>query len=170
MRSIKRIMAAIDFSDYSKETLEYAAHFARILNAEMIIVNVINQREIDAYYKMGQAYGSVTAVEFIETSEQERAKQIEELVEACSCQDLPIRTVLRTGVPFRELMGAVYEEKADLLVMGAKGRTNLRDLLLGSTAEKAFRRCPVPILSVRSESQKKALEERQAGRDTNEGT
>lgn len=162
-------MAASDFSDYSKDTLGHAAHLARrVLNAELIIVNVINQRKINAYYKVEPSYGSVTAAEFVQTCEEERSKQIRELIEACSGQDLPIRTIFRTGVPFSELTGAVNDENADLLVMEAKGRTNLKGLLLRSTAEKAFRRCPVPVLSLRSETQKKTLRERQAGRGTDE--
>jgi nucleotide-binding universal stress UspA family protein len=163
MKNITRIMAAIDLSDYSKETLQYAADLAGALKADLIVVNVINQRDIDAYARLAQMNSTFSGENFVEMRRHERSKRIQELISECHCHTIRIKTVFRTGVPFHELMEAVKKEGADLLIMGAKGRTNLRDVLLGSTAEKAFRRSPVPVLSVRSKIQAEALVERQAG-------
>jgi len=159
MKNIKRIMVAIDLSDYSKETLGYAADLAAELKAELVIVNVINQRDIDAYDRIAQLTTQLDGQDFVKMRKEDSKNRIQELIEECSCHDLPTKTVLRTGVPFRELIEAVEEEGADLLVMGAKGRSNLRGVLLGSTAEKAIRRSPVPVLSLRSKDQGKTLRE-----------
>ena len=50
---------------------------------------------------------------------------------------------------------AVNKEGANLIAMGAKGSSNVPGELVGSTAEKMCRRCPVPILSLRGAGQKK---------------
>jgi nucleotide-binding universal stress UspA family protein len=59
------------------------------------------------------------------------------------------RTALTTGEPLRNLLGTVTAARANLLVVGAKGTSRLRHLLLGSVAEGALNRSPVPVLVAR---------------------
>jgi nucleotide-binding universal stress UspA family protein len=53
--------------------------------------------------------------------------------------------VVTTGAPLRDLLATVGKKRADLVVVGAKGTTGVRHLLLGSVAEGALNRSPVPI-------------------------
>ena len=48
MERIRRIMVAYDFSEYSKEALKYAVELAEVLTSDLIVVNVIDQRDVDA--------------------------------------------------------------------------------------------------------------------------
>lgn len=45
MLHIHKIMVACDFSKYSRDALAYAASLAKKLQAELIIINVINKRD-----------------------------------------------------------------------------------------------------------------------------
>ncbi len=64
---------------------------------------------------------------------------------------LDIEKVIRVGVPFKALLDVIEDQGADMLVMGTKGRGNLIGVIFGSTAEKVFRRCPIPLVSIRAE-------------------
>ena len=66
------------------------------------------------------------------------------------CKIPSVSKVFQVGVPFQELLKIVEQENPSLVVMGTKGRSNIAGAFLGSTAEKMFRRCPVPLLSVRN--------------------
>jgi len=57
--------------------------------------------------------------------------------------------VVRHGEPLRELLGALAASRAQLLVVGARGTSGVRRLLLGSVAEGALSRSPVAVLVVR---------------------
>jgi nucleotide-binding universal stress UspA family protein len=56
---------------------------------------------------------------------------------------------LRTGEPLRELIQTVNKSRAGLLVVGARGTSGVRRLLLGSVAEGVLSRSPVPVLVAR---------------------
>jgi nucleotide-binding universal stress UspA family protein len=158
MNKLSKIMVACDFSSYSKKTLEYAAKLAEKLQAELIIVNVINKRDIDTILKVAEEQFDRTVEKYVEKSAEdyvkrltkERTRQMEKLIEETSCAHLSIKKVFRVGVPFQELIRAAEDEGADLMVMGQKGRSDLAGVIFGSNAEKVFRRCPIPLLSVRS--------------------
>jgi nucleotide-binding universal stress UspA family protein len=59
------------------------------------------------------------------------------------------RGIVREGVPLAEVLREATASRADLLVVGARGTGGLARLLLGSVAEGALDRSPVPVLLVK---------------------
>jgi nucleotide-binding universal stress UspA family protein len=154
-KKIKKIIVACDCSDYSTEIFAYAAEVARRLDAKVIVTNVINRSELDRTEWALAMYAPFSMEDYLAAQKDDRRKIIQELIEATGQETLFTKTILKVGVPFQELIGAIKEEEADLLIMGNKGRGNLANVLLGSCAEKMFRRCPVALLSVRVSKEKR---------------
>ena len=61
-----------------------------------------------------------------------------------------VRTVLRVGVPYREIVTEAEESKVDLVLMATHGRGEIHRLLVGSVADRVIRMAACPVLAVKA--------------------
>jgi len=158
MSAAKKILAALDGSPHSVETLRYARLLAQNLGAELILITVINQRDVDALEMANKFQAGVDVAGYITNLKEERKKEIAALLAQGPGPAISPRLITRVGVPWVEILDVVKAEGANLIVMGTKGRSNLAGVVLGSQANKIFRRSPVPVLSVRGKEQEELVE------------
>jgi nucleotide-binding universal stress UspA family protein len=151
MNDIKKVMAALAFSDYARGTFAFAARFARQVNAELIVVNVINSRDVASVETISAMGYEVDGEHYVQSIEDERRRLLEGMIAANPLPADQIRAIIRVGNPIDELMKVIVEEDVDVVVMGTKGRTDLEHVLVGSVAEKIFRRSPATVISYRDE-------------------
>ena len=149
MKTINKIMVAVDFSDYSLPSLTYAVELAKDVGANLLLTNVLNQRDIDMMNKVAKRVPEFPVEKHVEEAVQERSENLLKLLEKVDTGNLDEETNVRTGVPYKALLKEIEEKSPDLLVMGIKGRSNLVDTIIGSCAQKLYRRCPIPLLSLR---------------------
>jgi nucleotide-binding universal stress UspA family protein len=64
------------------------------------------------------------------------------------------QTHFRTGAAFHEISKLAQEIPTDLIVMPTHGRTGLKHVVLGSTAERVVQHSPCPVLVVREKKQR----------------
>ena len=153
MGKIKKIMVAVDFSEYSPQVVDYAGRLAEETAAELIFVNVINQRDINMVKQVAMYTDKISVTSYVDGLRQDRTQEMQKLLEENNCTRIPNRLLIKTGTPFEALVRTAEEEKVDLVVMGTKGRGNIAGILFGSQAEKMFRHCPVPLLSIREKNE-----------------
>lgn len=149
MKSINTIMVAVDFSDYSLAAAKYAARLAKDVGAKLLLTHVINQRDVYMMDKVALRIPEFTAEKYFNENMQYRRERINDLAKKVIDDDIDVETNVRIGVPFQALLEEIKEKQPDMLVMGAKGRSNVVNMILGSCAQKMFRHSPIPLLSIR---------------------
>ena len=137
------------FNESSEELLTYAARIAESMNAEMIVVNIINVRDVEAIGSIAAMGYEVDSDHYLSGITEERRQTLDAMLAKLSFPIDKIRAIFKVGHPVDTLLKIAMRENVDLLVMGIKGRSDLEHILVGSLAEKIFRRSPVPILSYR---------------------
>ena len=151
MKKIEKILVGVDLSEYSTLAIEYAVEFAKVSNAEIFLLNVLNQRDLNGV-KMASAYypNELNIDRYIADSKTERQNSIRAIIKEKFFDVKSAMSIhVTVGVPFEEILEFAKKEKVDLIVMGNKGRGNLSRTLFGSNAEKVFRHSKVPVVSVR---------------------
>jgi len=69
-------------------------------------------------------------------------------VSAINARCSNVKSIVKMGLAWAEILNVVEETKPDLLVLGTHGRHGFKRAILGSVAEKLVRSSPVPVLTV----------------------
>lgn len=147
---IKKILVPIAFSKYAKGILTYAADLASSTGAELLVVNVINERDLEAIDKITSFGYKVDIEHYMETIKKERRTELNTLMESLTLPDEQVTFSFCVGDPTDELLKIVVDQNIDAVVMGVKNK-DIRHIFTGSVAERMFRKCPVTVVSYRDE-------------------
>jgi nucleotide-binding universal stress UspA family protein len=160
MDEIKKIMVAVGFSEYAEGIFKYSDKLADKLGAELIVANIINSRDVEAVTAITNMGYDLDPERYIKELKAERQSAFEAMAKNAAVSRDSIKLILKVGDPLDKLLKIIIEENVDLVVMGIKGRTDLEHILIGSVAEKLFRRSPVTVVSYRDEKNRQRLRKR----------
>jgi universal stress protein A len=142
---IRKVLVPIDFSDYSKNALKYAAQFAQQFKAKMFLVYVVEPMIYPADFSMGQVAIPSTDIDLQKRGDEELNNLAKSLIDP----SVEVEIIIKTGKPFVEINETAIEKDIDLIIMASHGHTGVEHLLFGSTAEKVVRKAPCPVLTLR---------------------
>ncbi len=152
---IKKVLAPIDFSDYSKDALKYAVAFVKAFNAELYLIYVVEPVIYPPDFSMGQIAMPSVDIEMDKKAQEE----LDNLAKKEIPPELKIKTIVKTGKPFLEIIETAEEEDIDLIIIATHGHTGIEHILFGSTAEKVVRKAPCPVLTLRAPAKGFAFKE-----------
>ena len=138
---LKKILVPVDGSEYSRRAAAYAAEIAEIVDGKVMLMNC------------HKSFPVVLGEPYFQNAINKIIKQAEVLLE-------PFRKILQDaevdyserileGPAAKAICETAKIEKADMIVMGSRGRNDLEGLLLGSCTHRVLKTAPCPVLVIR---------------------
>lgn len=130
---LRKILLCSDFSECSDRAMQYAISLATEYKSELSLLHVVEhvlppeQREVEDARVVHLMEGKLPQ-------------------EARSC--CTIRTIVRAGKPYEEIVKQAEEDQTDLIVVGVRGRNVLDLALFGSTTHRVLQLGPCPVLAI----------------------
>jgi nucleotide-binding universal stress UspA family protein len=130
---LRKILLCTDFSAHSERALDYAFSLAMEYNAELTLLNVIEDAPSSKDLGLTTS-ATITALESIIP------------------KDAPdwcrVKCVVRIGKPYEEIIQLALECHSDLVILGVRGRNALDLALFGSTTQRVIQLGCCPVLAI----------------------
>jgi nucleotide-binding universal stress UspA family protein len=148
----RRIVCAVDFSEWSIAALDLSASIAQESGAELTVVHVLEwpwpEPPAPSFSELPAAQRSAL-VEFRRYTSDRASSRLDDQVRKVVAGRCPAAATVADGKPYVELLRIALEVHADLLVSGVHGRSPLDVAMFGSTANQLVRHATCPVLTVR---------------------
>ncbi len=148
MRGVFRnVLVAVDGSAHAQRALEEAIDLTRSSGGRLTVASVVP--ELTAWV-MGAAGGMAPPPDLqqLRHAVADEYRRILDKAAASVPDDVAMSSVLLEGRPSQALRRQIRDGSHDLVVMGSRGRSDVRSLVLGSVSHELLHISPVPVLVV----------------------
>lgn len=140
---IKRIVVAVDNTEYSEMVMARASAIAIAFSAEIHVISIVSLPKLIA----SEADIGIQDVRINEKEFQEHQKQL--IDEYLKGRDLHIESRVLHGDPSGKILSYANEISADLIVMGSKAYGKIQRFLLGGVSEDVVRNAKCSVMIAR---------------------
>jgi nucleotide-binding universal stress UspA family protein len=137
----KQILVATDFSAPASLALEYAHTLARRFGAALRVVHVVEEP-----FPIGSEFYPPEIASYRTKLVEEATRKLADLAPAAA--EVPVHAEVLIGPTARKILEAAILHRADLIVMGTRGRGAMATFLLGSVAQAVVRAADCPVMTV----------------------
>ena len=137
---VNNILVLTDFSAGSREALVYAVNIARLHNSKLTLLHIVPP-------KLGPPQDP-RRDEAFRAALGEMKKLQADLLSKGQLRDIHHQVLVRQGKLSNVISRILKLQNTNLIVLGSRGKTGLKKVILGSFAEDVFRQAPCPVLTV----------------------
>jgi universal stress protein A len=144
MSRFEKILVPVDFSEHSARAVDHAVDLAKAFGGSIDLLHCyqINAGGISPY--------GLVIPESLDKEVREAAlAKLDEWRAKIAADGVPVEADISPVFPSEAISNRAREISADVIVMGTRGLTGMKHVLLGSVAERTIRIAPCPVLTVK---------------------
>ncbi|HEC96720.1 MAG TPA: universal stress protein [Nitrospirae bacterium] len=136
---LERLLLCTDGSEFSEGAVREAISIAKRCNSKLYVISVVEiNPELEAY-----------APGLVETIEKDTGRDLEGIKERAEKEGVTCETITHKGEePYRYIVKEASGLKADLIIMGRRGRTDINRLMMGSVTARVIGHTACNVLVV----------------------
>lgn len=147
MNRFKKILVPIDGSEHSLLAAEYGASLGKACGSEVILLHVIP--DPGKYFLFPQEKGRENSEQLIRKHRKRAKTIIDNIQNQMSAYNVAPKTIILTGDPAFEICRIAELSDIDLIILGSRGLSDIKEYFLGSVSMRVVRRARRPVLVVR---------------------
>ncbi len=140
-----RVLVPVDFSEEAANALAFAMELTSSGSAITEVIHVVEYPIGAAIDPVGMAVPTPYDPEFIDLLRENAEKRMGEFLGKFKGA---MSYAIEVGNPFFEITEKITKMDANLVVMGTKGASGLKEFFIGSNAEKVVRRATCPVITL----------------------
>jgi nucleotide-binding universal stress UspA family protein len=146
----QKIVVAIDGSEMGEKALDAAVVIAKEQQAELSLLHIGREVLVGQYAVGEMAYiAKQYDIEFNEIIKKEAEALLNQAKEKAEAQGVAAVSHYVTGDPARQIVEFAKENDIDLIVIGSRGLSGLKEIMLGSVSHKVSQLAECPVLIIK---------------------
>jgi len=148
---MKKIIVPVDFSPSAENALDFAIQFNQVVEGKIILLHVLELPVSSVNYGGDMTSATAEVVYRKELIEGTSAK-LHELEDKVRKTGQEVSIKMGFGSPYKSIGKEVAKQEADWVVMGSKGSSGLKEIFIGSNAERVIRYSDCPVITIKEKT------------------
>jgi len=144
--AIRKILCAVDFSENSRQALAQASAYASAFSASLHIIHAVPSHTLKERWSRWHMSSSTEMDQFDASADAEGREAVSRMIHDTGLTS--VQGHLGHGMPSDVICAAAESGEYDLLVLGARGLSYVKGMLIGSVTEAVIKASPCPVLIV----------------------
>ena len=145
--TITRVMVAVDGSDHSKKAAELAIHLAKLWNAQLYFIHVLEEDNVPSWFREFAKVERLGTADYFDVVDR---RLFAPLIARAKESEIQVFSGIRArGDPAEEILRNAERKKVDLIVMGSRGLGKFSRVILGSVSTKVLSNAKCTCITVK---------------------